>query len=212
MGHSMGGGEVLYYILNSSYGLPPIRGVLAYSPLVAMHKTTRPWDITVFAGKLAAKVAPHRQIYKPLDPYLMSRDKRIADELKHDELCHDTGTLEGIAGMLDRAKWLDSQKSPINSPSYEGPVWICHGTADQINSFAASRSFIDRLDCVDKTFMSYEGAYHKLHTEPDGVKEAFANDVAEWILKRCETHNRSSDSIRTHNTVEGGGKRSKSKL
>ncbi|EGE85528.1 alpha/beta hydrolase [Blastomyces dermatitidis ATCC 18188] len=185
MGHSKGGAEVLYYALNSSLDLPPIAGVLAYSPLIALHPSTRPWNLTVFLGRIASKVLPNFQLVQPLNEYLMSRDKRICEEWRQDPLCHDTGTLEGIGGMLDRGAWLEGEQVGKDC-KYKGPIWVCHGSADEINSYEASRSFVERLESDDKTFKSYEGAYHKLHGEPEGVKEALAKDVAEWILKRSE--------------------------
>ncbi|PGH11631.1 hypothetical protein AJ79_04771 [Helicocarpus griseus UAMH5409] len=185
MGHSKGGAECLYYALNSSLDLPPIRGVLAYSPLIALHPSTRPWSLTVYAGRLAAKLSPGFQLVQPLNAYLMSRDRRVCEEWRQDPLCHDTGTLEGMAGMLDRGLWLEREEAG-KSGKYKGPIWVCHGTGDEVNSYEASKRFVEGLDSQDKTFVSYEGAFHKLHTEPEGVKEALAKDVAEWVLKRCE--------------------------
>ncbi|OAX77928.1 hypothetical protein ACJ72_07767, partial [Emergomyces africanus] len=186
MGHSKGGAEVLYYALNSSLEVPPISGVLAYSPLIALHPSTRPWNLIVFMGRIASKVVPSFQLVQPLNEHLMSRDKRVCEEWRQDPLCHDTGTLEGMAGMLDRGAWLDSEKAG-KRVQYKGPIWVCHGSADEVNSYEASQRFVERLESDDKTFQSYEGAYHKLHAEPGGVKEALAKDVAEWILKRCKS-------------------------
>ncbi|KAK2789512.1 hypothetical protein FQN52_006040 [Onygenales sp. PD_12] len=186
MGHSMGGAEVLYYALNSSLDLPPLRGVLAYSPLIALHPSTRPSIVTVVLGRLVSKVLPSQQMVQPLNENLICRDKRVCQEWREDSLCHDTGTLEGLAGMLDRGIWLESAESG-RSRKFKGPIWVCHGTGDEINSYDASRKFVEVLESQDKTFQTYEGAYHKLHAEPEGVKEALAKDVVEWILKRCES-------------------------
>ncbi|KAK2741407.1 hypothetical protein FQN55_008323 [Onygenales sp. PD_40] len=186
MGHSMGGAEVLYYALNSSLDLPPLRGVLAYSPLIALHPSTRPSIVTVVLGRLVSKVLPSRQMVQPLNENLICRDKRVCQEWREDSLCHDTGTLEGLAGMLDRGIWLESAESG-RSRKFKGPVWVCHGTGDEINSYDASRKFVEVLESQDKTFQTYQGAYHKLHAEPEGVKEALAKDIVEWILKRCES-------------------------
>jgi len=218
MGHSMGGGEVLYYMLKSSLlpppshtssasaspPLPPIRGILAYSPLVALHPTSRPMALTTIIVKLGAKVLPHYQVVQHVEPSLMCRDKKVCEEWDNDPLCHDTMTLEGFAGMLDRGAWLDHLKPGAGRTDGEAPaVWVCHGTADQVNSCEASRRFVDGLAVRDKTLKAYEGGYHKLHVEPDGIKEALVKDVAEWVLARC-SHPGTND--------EGEGKRSKGKL
>jgi acylglycerol lipase len=46
---------------------------------------------------------------------------------------------------------------------------------------------MDGLGVPDKSFKAYEGGYHKLHVEPDGIKEALVKDVAEWVLARCSS-------------------------
>jgi len=214
----MGGAEVLYYMLKSSplpsssrtssasasLPLPPIRGLLAYSPLVALHPTSRPMALTVIVGKLAAKVLPNYQVVQHLETGLMCRDKNVCEEWENDALCHDTMTLEGLAGMLDRGAWLDHLKPGAGRTDGEAPaVWVCHGTADQVNSFEASRHFVDGLAVRDKTFKAYEGGYHKLHMEPGGIKEALVKDVAQWVLARC---------YRPGTNDEREGKRPKAKL
>lgn len=196
----MGGGEVLYYMLKSSplpsssqpsstsasLPLPPIRGILAFSPLIALHPTIRPMALTVIMGRLAAKVMAHHQLVQRIEPSLMCRDKKVCEEWQNDTLCHDTMTLEGFAGMLDRGAWLEHLKPGASRTDGEAPaVLVCHGTADQVNSFEASRLFVDCLGVPDKTLKAYEGGYHKLHAEPEGIKEALAKDVAEWVLARC---------------------------
>ncbi|KAL1958200.1 hypothetical protein VTO42DRAFT_5055 [Malbranchea cinnamomea] len=188
LGHSMGGGEVLYYMLNSPLFPPWIRGVLAYSPLIALHPKTQPSPLIVATGRLAAKIRPHRQMRQLLDPYLMCRDKRVCEDWKNDPLCHNLGTLEGLAGLLDRSAWLRKLKSGDRaSPKEDTALWVCHGTADQINDFEASKRFSQVVGVRDKTFKAYEGGFHKLHGEPDGIKEALAKDIAEWILDRCDS-------------------------
>lgn len=197
MGHSMGGAEVLYYMLNSPLFPPWICGVMVYSPLIALHSSSRPWNLTVKMGRLAAKVSPHHQLHKPLDPNLMSRDKRVREEWKQDPLCHDTGTLEGLAGMLDRAEWLDSLRSAAAAArSADAALWVCHGAADEVNSFEASQLFAQAVGVRNKTFKAYEGGFHKLHVEPDGIKEDFTKDVVEWIFVQCDGRQQDNDGQR----------------
>ncbi|KAI1913235.1 hypothetical protein LOZ12_001414 [Ophidiomyces ophidiicola] len=184
MGHSMGGAEVLYYMLNSPDFPPWVRGVLAYSPLIALHPDSAPYRLTVFMGRLAARLRPQHQLFKALDPLTMCRDVRVCEEWKNDPLCHDTGTLEGLAGMLDRAAWLDALQHAPKMESQATALWVCHGTADRVNDFDASRRFTEAASVSDSTFQKYDGGYHKLHAEPDGIKEALVKDVAEWVLAR----------------------------
>ncbi|KAI9799220.1 MAG: hypothetical protein M1825_004863 [Sarcosagium campestre] len=186
-GHSMGGGEILTY---AAIGPTTIRsqitGYIAESPLIAVDKASQPWRITFHAAKLASKVLPHKQMVQRLDPALLSRDEQVSRDFVADELCHDTGTLEGLAGMLDRGDRLATGKVAVRDGAGEGQVriWVGHGTQDRVTSFEASRSWFERLAVKDKEFKAYEGWYHKLHAEPGQDKIQFANDVADWILAR----------------------------
>lgn len=192
----MGGAEVLTYILHPSspYNQTPVNqkpviaGVLAYSPLVALHPSSRPYQLTVMLGRLAGKILPWWQRYSPVDASLMSRDKRVAEDWAADELCHDTGTLEGLAGMLDRGLWLegvaDGTQAEIGGRL--PPLWFGHGEADRVASFEATRNLALALRARnDVTFCEFEGAFHKLHAELPAVTGEFVRSVVEWVLSRC---------------------------
>jgi acylglycerol lipase len=200
MGHSMGGAEVLLLSLHESQPqpIPRISGVLLESPHFTLHPDAQPNPFTVMAGKLASKVLPKRQLLQKLESKHMCRNPQVCRDWEVDELCHDTGTLEGLTGMLQRAADLTTfgsgrkvegfgRRTVIGmdqSESESVPVWIGHGTEDRVTSCVTSQSVFDKLDVKDKTLKLYGGAYHKLHAEPEGVAEEFANDVANWILER----------------------------
>ena len=64
MGHSMGGAEVLQWAARGPFDMrSQIRGYLAESPYLALHPSAQPSRFVVKAGRLAAKVAPRRQMY-----------------------------------------------------------------------------------------------------------------------------------------------------
>ncbi|KAI4103556.1 MAG: hypothetical protein L6R37_003773 [Teloschistes peruensis] len=116
----------------------------------------------------------------------LCRDEEMCKAYEADDLCHDTGTLEGLAGMLRRAEELDQGKVLLND--VEGcRLWVGHGTEDRVTSFKATARFMDRLQINDKTFRVYDRHYHKLHDEPGEDKIKFANDVADWILARSSS-------------------------
>lgn len=159
-----------------------IRGYLAEAPYIALHPSAQPSRLLEVAGKLAAKVVPKRQMVQKLEPKWICRDESVCTDYEKDDLCHDTGTLEGLAGMLQRASELDNGVViPV-----EGTFWFGHGNQDHITSYDSSRRLFERLGdgIKDKEYKTYEGHYHKLHAEPGEDKIAFANDVAVWILAR----------------------------
>ncbi|KAL8922091.1 MAG: hypothetical protein Q9208_005401 [Pyrenodesmia sp. 3 TL-2023] len=167
----MGGAAVLHF---AAYGpsdtTAQISGYICESPLIAIHEDTQPSRFVVVVGKLAAKVIPKRQMVQKIDPKFLCRDESMYKEFEADELCHDTGTLEGLAGMLQRAEDLDAGKVSLKNIS----LWVGHGTEDRVTSFKATARFMDRLD-------------------EDRAK--FADDVAGWVLARSTGFKDSSNAV-----------------
>ncbi|THW83468.1 alpha/beta-hydrolase [Aureobasidium pullulans] len=188
MGHSMGGAEILHYASTGpSEILSQIRGFISSAPLIALHPSTRPFRSTVLAGRLAGRVLPKFQLVQKLEPKWLSRDPEQNKLWEQDELCHDTGTLEGLAGMLDRGIQLESFKvMPRDSAGEGGKIRLLalHGTGDHVNDFAATKAYVEKSELSDKELRTYDGWYHNMHAEPGDDKLMFANHVSEWILSR----------------------------
>ena len=169
MGHSMGGAEILTYLAQGPKDIRrQIRGFIVEAPFIAVHPASAPSRLTVMIGRLAAKVVPHFQLVQKVDPKWVSRDPQVGRDFLADELCHDTGTLEGLAGMLDRAADLETGKLKIEDDRQavaEGHplrVLFAQGTEDRVTSFDASQTYFKHhLNIGDKEFKAYEGWYHK---------------------------------------------------
>ena len=141
-----------------------IRGYLLESPFVDFDPKSKPSPLTVFFGRLAGKVLAKHQMVNKLDPKLISRDPEVCRQFEQDALCHDTGTLEGLSGLLDRTGQLSSGKIVIPDTAGEGGVtriWIAHGDQDGITSYHASKRLFDALQVKDKEFRTYAGCYHR---------------------------------------------------
>ncbi|KAK4967593.1 hypothetical protein LTR66_011911 [Elasticomyces elasticus] len=188
MGHSMGGAEVLIYAATAPTSITSrITGFLAESPFVALASSAKPFRITVVLGRLASKILPHYQMVNKLDINKITRDPVVNKELEADMLCHDTGTLEGLAGMLDRGLELESQRVTLrDSVEKKFSLWVGHGSADAICDYYAAKAWTEGCAVQDKTFRTYEGWYHRLHSEPGNDKVLFADDVVDWILARSD--------------------------
>jgi acetyl esterase/lipase len=165
MGHSMGGGEVLCYAATGPAEVRKhIRGYLLEAPFVDFSPASKPSFVTVFFGRLAGKILPHHQMVNKLDVKLVSRDPAVQKQMEADDLCHDTGTLEGLAGLLDRTGELASGKIKIGDGAGEGGVtriWIAHGDKDGITNYHASKALAERIEAQDKEFKTYEGYFHR---------------------------------------------------
>ncbi|KAI6093071.1 alpha/beta-hydrolase [Hypoxylon rubiginosum] len=183
-GHSMGGGEVLTLASTREHAdlTSRIRGWVLEAPFLGFAPSVRPYWLTVASGRLAARVVPNLQLVKPVPPEHLSRDVAVQKSIAADALMHNTGTLEGLAGMIDRAEFLTSGKLTLN-PGVRS-VFLAHGTADMVTSFESVKGWWDRQKLEDGRFKAYEGFYHQLHAEPG--KEGFYQDVGDWILERCD--------------------------
>lgn len=194
MGHSMGGNETLYYLLSDPAAFsnrPPISGLLLEAPYVELDPSEQPSFLKVFVGKLAAFLLPTTQLKQKLDSTYMSHDAKVRQAWVDDPLCHDTGTLEGLKGLLQRAGDLSSMSHGQYIAGLRTklpcPMWLGHGTSDRVVSPSAAKRLFDVLEAPeeDKVYQAYPDAYHKLHVEPDGVGENFTTDVAGWILSHA---------------------------
>ncbi|MCJ1316528.1 hypothetical protein MMC15_001849 [Xylographa vitiligo] len=180
MGHSMGGQETLIYASTGPVDMrKQISGYVAVAPYIRLHPSSQPNAFTVFAGKLACKVLPNMQLVQKLDVKYMSHDLAVCKSYEEDKLCHDTGTLEGLEGMLDRADSLDKGKVDLESSTH---VWMGHGTEDLVINYEGTKKFFERSKSKDKTLKLYEGAYHCIHAESEPYKSKFFADLTEWIL------------------------------
>lgn len=211
MGHSMGGAEALLYMLTSTTPSPshtqstlfspsiplPISGLLLESPHISFPPAAQPSPLLVLSGRLASKLLPNMQMVQKLDSSAMCRDPKVCKDWENDKLCHDTGTLRGLAGLLDRAAVLDGigrdggkkegNLGGLHVQTKLGvPVFWGHGTGDRVVGFEASKRLFGVVAGGEKdgsVFKPYEGGYHKIHAEPNGMGEEFAKDVGGWILK-----------------------------
>jgi acylglycerol lipase len=171
MGHSMGGAEVLTWINEGAPDVKKqIRGYLLESPFVAFNAQSKPSHFTVVMGRLLGRILPNRQMVFKLDANLISRDPETVHQFETDPLCHDTGTLEGLAGNLDRANGLNDGSIPIPSHAAEvynndggrTKIFLSHGTGDGICDYHGTEGVYQRLDAIDdKVLKLYDGWYHR---------------------------------------------------
>ncbi|OAA64521.1 alpha beta hydrolase fold family [Niveomyces insectorum RCEF 264] len=190
LGHSMGGNEVATLMaapVGSSLEtgtVRKVRGWLLEAPFFGFAAGEAPSALKVAAGRLAGRLLPNFQLKNPIPAEYMSRDPAVVADVRQDALCHDTGTLEGLAALLDRVGDLASSRCP------PGPgvtsLWLGHGDADPCTSFAASKAWFDTSAArvPDRTFRAYAGWLHQLHAEPVVDRQLFYKEVGDWILAR----------------------------
>ncbi len=94
-----------------------------------------------------------------LEAKWLCRDESVCEAWVADELCHDTGTLEGLSGILGRGEDLEWGRVKVEDEGVR--VWVGHGTRDMVTSFEASRRWVEGLRVRDKEFKAYDGWFHK---------------------------------------------------
>lgn len=183
MGHSMGGGQVLTLASDPQYHdlVGEVRGWLLESPFIAFTPGEEPGFLKVFFGKLASRLLPRQQLVNEIPAENLTRDRAVQQSIRDDEMMHNTGTLEGLAGMLERTDALAHGKMRL-SPNVKS-LWLGHGTEDKTTCFNASKKWFSTQSIEDGTHKPYEGAYHQLHA--DLCKEEFFKDVGDWVLERA---------------------------
>jgi acylglycerol lipase len=187
MGNSMGGGQVATLASDAKYAslVSRIRGFILEAPFIAFPAGEEPSFLKVFFGKLASRILPRQPLLNALPAEYFSRDPEVVKSVREDALCHDTGTLEGLAGLLERTDLLASGAAKL-SPQVRS-LLVAHGSGDRTTDPNASKNWFEKQSKAagvqDATYKSYDGAYHQLHA--DLCKDEFYKDVADWILERA---------------------------
>ncbi|KAH9935223.1 lysophospholipase [Epithele typhae] len=189
MGHSMGGGLSLGFATRTSPppapdGVAHLSGVIASSPLILLtHPSSR---ILRFLGWLASFVLPSFVIPAPVNPDHLSHDLAINAANAKDPLCPQSGSVKGVNDMLNGGEEL-FRNSYKNWPK-ELPLYMVHGTGDEVTSCKASEEFCEKVVADDKTFVPVEGGFHELANEtPGGMKDRYVDGCIAWILEHVET-------------------------
>ncbi|KAK6520690.1 hypothetical protein TWF506_000939 [Arthrobotrys conoides] len=182
LGHSAGGALTLTYAYSGSLR-SKLAGFAAFSPFISLSPAEKPNPIVLMAGRLASRVLPNLQMLNKLDPNNVSRDPAVCKTFAEDKLCHDTGTLAGLAGMLERgARLLEAEY--VKKFDKKKPVIVLHGNADKVTDFNASKQFFALLEAEDKEFKEFDGWYHKLHADLPENRKEFSGYIVDWVLKR----------------------------
>lgn len=183
LGHSMGGGEICTLMGDPRYTdlVSQVRGWALECPFIGFTPGAEPSFLKVFFGRLAGHVFPHHQMKNVVPPENITRDPKAVEAIRNDPLCHNTGTLEGLASMLDRTNMLASGTVKVGSNVQS--ILLQHGSSDLTCSYEAAVRWVAQQDKVkERVTKTYEGGYHQLHT--DLCKEEFMADLVAWILER----------------------------
>ncbi|KAL0947703.1 hypothetical protein HGRIS_013789 [Hohenbuehelia grisea] len=180
MGTSMGGGIVLGYLARAnrpSDATTLVSGVIAGSPCVKL--TNDPPKAVVWIARQIARLNPDLLYPIRNKPEDLSRNKETNKSYEDDPFIRTPGSLRSIDDMITEGGKLLTENY-VHWPE-DTPVVFLHGTADQVTSPVAAQALYNKLSAKDKHSVTYPGARHELHNEPEGVREKSLHAIIEFV-------------------------------
>lgn len=186
-GHSMGGHLSLQYAFREERlrqeGAPrphnlPLSGAIIDAPWVKL--AFEPPAIKVFFGRLIGRVLPWVALDNGLEPKKLTRDPKMVDDYVNDPLVHRKISGATFLAINDGCQKMHAgQAGPF--ATLKMPIFLIHGTGDQILSYEASKTFMEQLQAQDKTHITVDGGYHELLM--DICKDEFLEHVRQWVTQ-----------------------------
>ena len=171
-GHSMGGNQVINYVLRRR---PALKGLIATSPWLRL--SFEPPRIKVALARFMNKFFPAFVQPSGLDTAGLSHDEAVIQHYENDALNHDKVSARLFISMYEAGLWALDHAAELPLP-----LLLMHGGADPIASPEGSRQFSAKAG--DKvTLKIWDGLYHEIHNEPE-QDEVFKVMVA-WLDKTC---------------------------
>jgi alpha-beta hydrolase superfamily lysophospholipase len=170
-GVSMGGLIVTNF---AAHRPDALRGVVAVAPALGDTGGSR---LLLALLPVLSRVVPALPLDPKLDLSRLTRDPDLQRAYVADPLYQTRVTPRLAAELL--AAIADTRE---RAAGFRVPLLVLHGTADAFTSPAGSREFYERAAIGDKTYKSYEGAYHNLLVETN--REAIYDDIGAWISQR----------------------------
>jgi alpha-beta hydrolase superfamily lysophospholipase len=173
-GHSLGGLQVLYYVLKHK---PQISGVISTAPALAAEKGVSP--VTILMAKVMSRLMPTMQIDNGLDRSNLSRNSDVIERYNNDPLVHGKITARFGMQLMQTSKWTrDHSEFPI-------PLLLMVGSGDHIIDPKAVQDFGE--NCAgDVTFQLLNGWYHEVHNEPE--KKQILREMIQWMDNIVASH------------------------
>jgi alpha-beta hydrolase superfamily lysophospholipase len=170
-GHSMGGNEVLNFLLRRK---PKLEGAIATSPWLELAVRAPGWQLA--AARLVAALPFAVALPTGMDPDGISHDPAVVKAYLADPCVKGKITPRLLVNVLDAGQW-----ALAHAGGLEVPLLLMHGDSDQITSHGASQRFA-RDAGAGVTFRSWPGAFHELHNEPEKAEVLAA--ITGWLGSR----------------------------
>ncbi|SIS71133.1 alpha/beta hydrolase [Belliella pelovolcani] len=171
-GHSMGGGLVAKYVISYQ---PDARGVILSA--AALKPADNISKSLIAISSLVSKVAPKLKVLK-LDSSIISHDPEEVKKYNEDPLVYSKAIPARTGFELLRMM----REIEDAAEAFKLPVFMLHGTDDQLTNPMGTEMLFRRAETSDKTYNRYPGLYHELLNEFE--KEQIMDDIIQWIKDR----------------------------
>ena len=177
MGHSMGGTIATLFAIERlaafNRNIHPVAGLVLSSPALAPGKDVPRWMLA--ASRVVSRLWPRYPAMK-IEPALLSRDRRVVEANRADPLVHH-GAVPARTGaeILAAMARIEPERSSLRLP-----VYVYHGTADQLTEPEGSRTFAAHVGSIDRTLTLYDNAYHE--TMNDLERDSVIEALTQWLL------------------------------
>ncbi|KZT05769.1 alpha/beta-hydrolase [Laetiporus sulphureus 93-53] len=180
MGDSLGGGLILGFVAREDAPrdvLSMLSGVIIASPTLLM--VDQPPRLMRWIISLLCIVSPNVQFPFRNNAQNLSRNPETNEAYIRDPLIRTAGSVKIVRDLVTEGEAL-LEKNYQYWPE-DMPVLFIHGTGDKITMHQKTVAFYDSLSTKDKQVILYEGAFHELHNEPDGVAEKMVDDCVKFM-------------------------------
>ncbi len=153
-GHSMGAVIVLDYLLHNT---SDISGVVCTSPAIGeLGISPILWQL----AKLLDKAAPALSMPTGLNTHKLTHDKEFVEHTKNDPLYHRRATPRFGMEVAKTVDFIQEYASGLSLP-----MFLIHGTADEIVSIEGSRKFVSNSKNHQLQYKEDSGGYHELFND-----------------------------------------------
>lgn len=168
LGHSMGGAIAVAHALAHPSAWT---GMVLTAPALATGEVSR---LTEIAGRTLSRLVPRAGVLQ-LDGSAVSRDPEVVRAYENDPLVHRGKVTARLAAeLLDRMATTARLAGDLRAP-----VLVMQGTEDRLVSAEGNREVFDTFGSDDRTWRSWNGAYHEVMNEPE--QDEVLDEIVAWL-------------------------------